>query len=180
MREHRERVEMAIDAMQRMTQLCTAHANQNDLDEGDGAQAWSIGWRPLLHAVAEAYVHPAQASPVRQHALSTLQRLILSAEMDQRLIFDEIMFPLAEKAARIRPLAVAKSEAPLHWAIVTVMCRTFLHYLTRLDLGSDKTAFWSAHTKEEALITHVWGRIIQLAHDQFATKSQEDHLVFFS
>lgn len=156
----------------------------DSLAEKHKTDGYEIVYQPLFRAMQEALLHPYQPVAVRQHLLAKMQGVLLSAPMQgsaalQRAVFDDVLFPLAEDLIK-RPTSRWRHVDPAEnstAAVISLMCRSFLHFLTTFTLGSDKSLFWSLHKKEDAVIAHLWLHLLYTANDVFAVSANLDHLV---
>ena len=134
------------------------------------SKAWIAYWSPIFYALTTQCVNPCRE--IRQQALSSLQRSLLSPELtsagekEWRVIFGEVLFPLIiqllkPEVYRSDPIGMSESRVQA----ATLLCKVFLHYLVRLSE-------WDG-------MLDLWLRILDVM-DRLMNSGQGDNLVSHS
>lgn len=131
--------------------------------------AWSAYWSPIFHSLAQQSVNPCR--DIRHHAISTLQRCLLSVELvssDENAwaaIFDQVLFPLILRLLKPETYhsdPIGMSDTRVQAA--TLLCKIFLRYLDQ-------------HPNKEAMLG-LWLKILDIL-DRMMNSGQGDSLVSF-
>ncbi|PKY03615.1 guanine nucleotide exchange factor [Aspergillus campestris IBT 28561] len=121
----------AIGLIYRLTGRVPALIQQSHLEKNE---AWSAYWSPVLHTLTSQCTNPCR--DIRHHAVSTLQRSLLSIEISSTddkewtAIFDQVLFPLVLRLLKPEVYhsdPVGMSETRVQAA--TLVCKIFLRYL---------------------------------------------------
>lgn len=129
--------------------------------------AWAAYWYPIFQSLSAQCVNPCR--DIRHHAISTLQRSLLSAELisgDDKewvCLFDEILFPLVHRLLKPEVYhsdPVGMSETRVQAA--TLVCKIFLRFLDQLP-------------NREGMLT-LWLQILDIL-DRMMNSGQGDSLV---
>lgn len=109
--------------------------------------AWAAYWYPILQTLSGQCVNPCR--DIRHHAISTLQRALLSAELisgdDQEwtTLFDEVLFPLILRLLKPEVYhsdPIGMSETRVQAA--TLVCKIFLRFLDQLPNREGMLPLW--------------------------------------
>lgn len=109
--------------------------------------AWSAYWSPIFESLRGQCTNPCR--DIRHHAISTLQRALLSAELisgdDQEwaTIFDEVLFPLILRLLKPEvyhsdPFGMGETRVQA----ATLVCKIFLRYLDQLPNREGMLPLW--------------------------------------
>lgn len=109
--------------------------------------AWAAYWSPIFQSLTSQCINPCR--DIRHHAISTLQRSLLSAELissddkEWTSIFDEVLFPLVLlllKPEVYHSDPVGMSETRFQAA--TLVCKIFLRFLDQLPNRTGMLPLW--------------------------------------
>lgn len=109
--------------------------------------AWAAYWSPIFQSLTTQCINPCR--DIRHHAISTLQRSLLSAELissddnEWASIFDEVLFPLVLlllKPEVYHSDPVGMSETRFQAA--TLVCKIFLRFLDQLPNRTGVLPLW--------------------------------------
>ncbi|KAJ5799808.1 uncharacterized protein N7518_001876 [Penicillium psychrosexuale] len=134
----------AIGLIYHLTGRVPALIKQSHLEENE---AWAAYWSPIFQSLTSQCINPCR--DIRHHAISTLQRSLLSAELissdDQEWtsIFDEVLFPLVLlllKPEVYHSDPVGMSETRFQAA--TLVCKIFLRFLDQLPNRTGMLPLW--------------------------------------
>lgn len=131
--------------------------------------AWSAYWTPIFQSLTSQCINPCR--DIRHHAISALQRALLSIELisgddkDWTSIFDQVLFPLVLRLLKPEtyhsdPLGMSETRVQA----ATLVCKIFLRYLDQ-------------HPNQDAMLD-LWLRILDIL-DRMMNSGQGDSLVRF-
>ncbi|KAJ5719445.1 hypothetical protein N7493_007900 [Penicillium malachiteum] len=110
-------------------------------------EAWAAYWYPIFHALSGQCVNPCR--DIRHHAVSNLQRVLLSAQMNSgddkewKNLFDEVLFPLILRLLKPEVYhsdPIGMSETRVQAA--TLLCKIFLRFLDQLPNREGMLPLW--------------------------------------
>ncbi|CAI7608892.1 unnamed protein product [Penicillium discolor] len=134
----------AIGLIYHLTGRVPALIKQSHLEENE---AWAAYWSPIFQSLTAQCTNPCR--DIRHHAISTLQRSLLSAELissddeEWTSIFDEVLFPLVLlllKPEVYHSDPVGMSETRFQAA--TLVCKIFLRFLDQLPNRTGMLPLW--------------------------------------
>ncbi|KAJ5177882.1 SEC7-like alpha orthogonal bundle [Penicillium coprophilum] len=134
----------AIGLIYHLTGRVPALIKQSHLEENE---AWAAYWSPIFQSLTAQCINPCR--DIRHHAISTLQRSLLSAELissddkEWTSIFDEVLFPLVLlllKPEVYHSDPVGMSETRFQAA--TLVCKIFLRFLDQLPNRTGMLPLW--------------------------------------
>ncbi|KAJ5620387.1 hypothetical protein N7510_004371 [Penicillium lagena] len=134
----------AIGLIYQLSRRVPTLIKQSHLEE---REAWAAYWSPIFQSLTDQCVNPCR--DIRHHAISTLQRSLLSAELiasdDQEWasIFDEVLFPLILlllKPEVYHSDPIGMSETRVQAA--TLLCKIFLRFLDQLPNREGMLPLW--------------------------------------
>ncbi|CAP95598.1 Pc21g07010 [Penicillium rubens Wisconsin 54-1255] len=134
----------AIGLIYHLTGRVPALIKQSHLEENE---AWAAYWSPIFQSLTSQCINPCR--DIRHHAISTLQRSLLSAELissddkEWTSIFDEVLFPLVLlllKPEVYHSDPVGMSETRFQAA--TLVCKIFLRFLDQLPNRTGMLPLW--------------------------------------
>ncbi|CAI7627566.1 unnamed protein product [Penicillium viridicatum] len=134
----------AIGLIYHLTGRVPALIKQSHLEE---KEAWAAYWSPIFQSLTAQCTNPCR--DIRHHAISTLQRSLLSAELissddeEWTSIFDEVLFPLVLlllKPEVYHSDPVGMSETRFQAA--TLVCKIFLRFLDQLPNRTGMLPLW--------------------------------------
>ncbi|KAG2025533.1 hypothetical protein GB937_002789 [Aspergillus fischeri] len=113
----------------------------------DIAVAWSAYWSPVFQSLSAQCINPCR--DIRHHAVSTLQRCLLSVHIDSTddkewtAIFDQVLFPLIllllkPEVYHSDPLGMSETRVQA----ATLVCKIFLRYLDQLPNQEGMLELW--------------------------------------
>ncbi|CAG8656602.1 17032_t:CDS:10 [Dentiscutata erythropus] len=111
-------------------------------------EAWSTYWLPILTGLSQQCYNPCRE--VRQCAISFLQRSLLDPELVSHgvtewiVIFDVVLFPLLDQL--LKPEIFQADPSNMEETRIrasALICKIFLHYLSRLSEWGGLTSLWS-------------------------------------
>ncbi|KAF0385373.1 Sec7-domain-containing protein [Gigaspora margarita] len=111
-------------------------------------EAWSTYWLPILTGLSQQCYNPCRE--VRQCAISFLQRSLLDPELVSHgvtewvVIFDVVLFPLLDQL--LKPEIFQADPTNMEETRIrasALICKIFLHYLSRLLEWGGLTSLWS-------------------------------------
>ncbi|PYH44546.1 Sec7 domain-containing protein [Aspergillus saccharolyticus JOP 1030-1] len=134
----------AIDFVFHLTRRIPALIKQSHLEEDE---AWSAYWSPIFQSLTAQCINPCR--DIRHHAVSTLQRTLLSLEItatDEKewtAIFDQVLFPLILRLLKPEvyhsdPLGMGETRVQ----VATLVCKIFLRYLDQLPNWDGMLDLW--------------------------------------
>ncbi|KAJ5587336.1 uncharacterized protein N7459_003101 [Penicillium hispanicum] len=134
----------AIGLIYHLTGRVPALIKQSHLEE---REAWAAYWSPIFQSLTSQCTNPCR--DIRHHAISTLQRSLLSAELisndDQEwtAIFDEVLFPLVLRLLKPEvyhsdPLGMSETRVQA----ATLVCKIFLRFLDQLPNREGMLPLW--------------------------------------
>ncbi|KAJ5558509.1 hypothetical protein N7535_008723 [Penicillium sp. DV-2018c] len=153
----------AVGLIYQLTGRVPVLIKQSHLEE---SEAWAAYWSPIFQSLTSQCINPCR--DIRHHAISTLQRSLLSAELvssddkEWTGIFDEILFPLVLlllKPEVYHSDPVGMSETRFQAA--TLVCKIFLRFL---DQSPNRTG-----------VLPLWLRILDIL-DRMMNSGQGDSL----
>jgi brefeldin A-resistance guanine nucleotide exchange factor 1 len=126
-------------------EACLAGAEQEI--NFDNAVAWSAYWSPVFQSLSAQCINPCR--DIRHHAVSTLQRCLLSVHIDSTddkewtAIFDQVLFPLIllllkPEVYHSDPLGMSETRVQA----ATLVCKIFLRYLDQLPNREGMLDLW--------------------------------------
>lgn len=109
--------------------------------------AWSAYWSPIFESLRGQCTNPCR--DIRHHAISTLQRALLSAELisgddkEWATIFDEVLFPLILRLLKPEvyhsdPFGMGETRVQA----ATLVCKIFLRFLDQLPNREGMLPLW--------------------------------------
>ncbi|KAJ5279431.1 hypothetical protein N7478_004803 [Penicillium angulare] len=110
-------------------------------------EAWAAYWYPIFHTLSGQCVNPCR--DIRHHAISTLQRSLLSVELisdddkEWATLFDEVLFPLILRLLKPEVYhsdPIGMSETRVQAA--TLVCKIFLRFLDQLPNRDGMLSLW--------------------------------------
>nr|XP_018267160.1 Sec7 domain-containing protein [Kwoniella dejecticola CBS 10117]OBR89318.1 Sec7 domain-containing protein [Kwoniella dejecticola CBS 10117] len=133
-----ERGLTALDSLYELRNVIPGLMTSSGLNESDAFNAF---WLPPLLVIGKQCINGCQ--PIRQRAISYLQRLLLSPQLlsisendnDRILpiIFDKILFPVLEELLKsTQQSQTYTSYADQRLKAATLLCKIFLQYVVRL------------------------------------------------
>lgn len=153
----------AIGLIYHLTGRVPTLIKQSHLEEREGKQspytkafyehsltylsAWAAYWSPIFQSLRSQCTNPCR--DIRHHAISTLQRSLLSAELissdgkEWSSIFDEVLFPLVLhllKPEVYHSDPIGMSETRVQAA--TLVCKIFLRFLDQLPNKEGMLPLW--------------------------------------
>ncbi|KAL5051851.1 hypothetical protein BDW71DRAFT_1418 [Aspergillus fruticulosus] len=132
----------AIGLIYHLTGRAPTLIKQSHLEDGE---AWSAYWSPIFHSLASQCINPCR--DIRHHAISTLQRSLLSVDIDTdkewTAIFDQVLFPLILRLLKPEvfhsdPLGMGETRVQA----ATLVCKIFLRYLDQLPNAEGMLELW--------------------------------------
>ncbi|KAJ5159991.1 uncharacterized protein N7482_006995 [Penicillium canariense] len=134
----------AIGLIYHLTGRVPTLIKQSHLEE---REAWSAYWSPIFESLRGQCTNPCR--DIRHHAISTLQRALLSAELisgdDQEwaTIFDEVLFPLILRLLKPEvyhsdPFGMGETRVQA----ATLVCKIFLRFLDQLPNREGMLPLW--------------------------------------
>ncbi|KAJ5782987.1 hypothetical protein N7457_004761 [Penicillium paradoxum] len=134
----------AIGLIYHLTGRVPALIKQSHLEENE---AWAAYWSPIFQSLTGQCINPCR--DIRHHAISTLQRSLLSAELvssdDQEWtsIFDEVLFPLVilllkPEVYHSDPFGMSETR----FQAATLVCKIFLRFLDQLPNRTGMLPLW--------------------------------------
>jgi brefeldin A-resistance guanine nucleotide exchange factor 1 len=132
----------AIGLIYHLTGRAPTLIKQSHLEDGE---AWSAYWSPIFHSLTSQCINPCR--DIRHHAISTLQRSLLSVDIDTdkewAAIFDQVLFPLILRLLKPEvfhsdPLGMGETRVQA----ATLVCKIFLRYLDQLPNASGMLELW--------------------------------------
>ena len=111
------------------------------------SSAWAAYWSPIFQSLTSQCINTCR--DIRHHAISTLQRSLLSAELissdDQEwiTIFDEVLFPLVLRLLKPEvyhsdPRGMSETRVQA----ATLVCKIFLRFLDQLPSRAGMLPLW--------------------------------------
>jgi hypothetical protein len=107
--------------------------------------AWSAYWSPIFHSLTTQCINPCR--DIRHHAISTLQRCLLSVEIggtkEWTAIFDQVLFPLILRLLKPEvyhsdPVGMGETRVQA----ATLVCKIFLRYLDQQPNAEGMLELW--------------------------------------
>ncbi|KAJ3033358.1 GDP/GTP exchange factor for ARF [Rhizophlyctis rosea] len=157
-------VERAVKALDKLYRL---HSKIPRLVEESGIKpnrAFFEFWLPILSGLSQQSYHPARE--VRQHALTHLQRALLSPELESTSsspetwadVFENVLFPLLDELLKtdvgnLDPSGMDETRMRAS----ALLCKIFLQYLPRLVKGGPQ------------VVVPVWGRVLEYVRRYLGT-----------
>ncbi|EAU37045.1 conserved hypothetical protein [Aspergillus terreus NIH2624] len=134
----------AIGLIYQLTDRVPTLIKQSHLEE---AEAWSAYWSPVFQSLTTQCINPCR--DIRHHAISTLQRALLSVEINTTdnkewaAIFDQVLFPLILRLLKPEvyhsdPLGMGETRVQA----ATLVCKIFLRYLDQLPNSEGMLDLW--------------------------------------
>ncbi|KAJ5152360.1 hypothetical protein N7492_010655 [Penicillium capsulatum] len=134
----------AIGLIYHLTGRVPALIKQSHLEE---REAWAAYWSPIFQSLTGQCSNPCR--DIRHHAISTLQRSLLSAELvsnddkEWATIFDEVLFPLVLRLLKPEvyhsdPLGMSETRVQA----ATLVCKIFLRFLDQLPNREGMLPLW--------------------------------------
>ena len=131
-------------------------------------------WLPILSGLSQQSYHPARE--VRQHALTLLQRALLSPELEASSsspdtwtdVFDNVLFPLLDEllkadVGRLDPTGIDETRMRASG----LLCQIFLQYLPRLIKAG------------QLAVVDVWTRVLEYVRKYLIAGQGKEYLVRF-
>lgn len=134
----------AIGLIYHLTGRVPTLIKQSHLEE---REAWAAYWSPIFQSLTSQCINPCR--DIRHHAISTLQRTLLSAELissddkEWATIFDEVLFPLVQRLLKPEVYSsdpIGMSETRVQAA--TLVCKIFLRFLDQLPNREGMLPLW--------------------------------------
>jgi brefeldin A-resistance guanine nucleotide exchange factor 1 len=134
----------AINIIYQMTGRVPSLIQQSHLEKNE---AWAAYWSPIFQSLTLQCINPCR--DIRHHAISTLQRTLLSLELASKdhkewtAIFEEVLFPLILRLLKpeiYHSDPVGMSETRVQAA--TVVCKIFLRFLDQLPNPDRMLDLW--------------------------------------
>lgn len=134
----------AIGLIYHLTARVPTLIKQSHLEE---REAWAAYWSPIFQSLTDQCENPCRE--IRHHAISTLQRSLLSAELvssdkqEWAVIFDNVLFPLILRLLKPEVYhsdPVGMSETRVQAA--TLVCKIFLRFLDQLPNREGMLPLW--------------------------------------
>ncbi|KAK1146081.1 GDP/GTP exchange factor for ARF [Aspergillus melleus] len=134
----------AISLIYQLTGRVPSLIKQSHLEDNE---AWSAYWSPIFLSLTAQCINPCR--DIRHNAISTLQRSLLSVEMNSTdskewtAIFDQVLFPLVFRLLKPEVYhsdPVGMSETRVQAAIL--VCKIFLRYLDQLPNHDGMLELW--------------------------------------
>ncbi|KAJ5945829.1 hypothetical protein N7454_002668 [Penicillium verhagenii] len=134
----------AIGLIYHLTARVPTLIKQSHLEQHE---AWASYWYPILQTLSGQCVNPCR--DIRHHAISTLQRALLSAELisgddkEWATLFDEVLFPLVLRLLKPEVYhsdPIGMSETRVQAA--TLVCKIFLRFLDQLPNREGMLPLW--------------------------------------
>ncbi|KAL4887478.1 hypothetical protein BJY04DRAFT_204386 [Aspergillus karnatakaensis] len=132
----------AIGLIYQLTGRTPTLIKQSHLEDGE---AWSAYWSPIFHSLTSQCINPCR--DIRHHAVSTLQRSLLSVDIgsdkEWAAIFDQVLFPLILRLLKPEvfhadPLGMGETRVQA----ATLVCKIFLRYLDQLPNAEGMLELW--------------------------------------
>ncbi|KAJ5893530.1 hypothetical protein N7495_005221 [Penicillium taxi] len=135
----------AIGLIYQLTGRVPTLIKQSHLEE---REAWAAYWSPIFQSLTSQCVNPCR--DIRHHALSTLQRALLSVELissddkEWTTIFDEVLFPrlilrlLKPEVYHSDPVGMAETRVQA----AILVCKIFLRFLDQLSNPDGVVPLW--------------------------------------
>ncbi|KAJ5677977.1 uncharacterized protein N7477_003610 [Penicillium maclennaniae] len=134
----------AIGLIYNLTGRVPALIKQSHLEE---REAWAAYWSPIFQSLTSQCVNPCR--DIRHHAISTLQRALLSADLvssddkEWSAIFDEVLFPLVLRLLKPEvyhsdPHGMGETRVQA----ATLVCKIFLRFLDQLPNREGMLPLW--------------------------------------
>ncbi|KAJ5140035.1 hypothetical protein N7448_003443 [Penicillium atrosanguineum] len=134
----------AIGLIYNLTGRVPALIKQSHLEE---REAWAAYWSPIFQSLTSQCVNPCR--DIRHHAISTLQRALLSADLvssddkEWSAIFDEVLFPLVLRLLKPEvyhsdPNGMGETRVQA----ATLVCKIFLRFLDQLPNREGMLPLW--------------------------------------
>ncbi|KAF7720322.1 Sec7 domain-containing protein [Penicillium ucsense] len=127
-----------------LTGRVPALVKQSHLEE---REAWSAYWSPIFESLRGQCTNPCR--DVRHHAISTLQRALLSVDLisgddkEWNALFDDVLFPLVLRLLKPEvyhsdPLGMGQTRVQA----ATLICKIFLRFLDQLPNREGMLPLW--------------------------------------
>ncbi|KAL5341571.1 hypothetical protein BJX70DRAFT_40933 [Aspergillus crustosus] len=132
----------AIGLIYQLTSRAPTLIQQSHLEDGE---AWSAYWSPIFHSLTSQCINPCR--DIRHHAISTLQRSLLSVDIgsdkEWAAIFEQVLFPLILRLLKPEvfhadPLGMGETRVQA----ATLVCKIFLRYLDQLPNAEGMLELW--------------------------------------
>lgn len=134
----------AVGLIYHLTNRVPTLIKQSHLEE---REAWSAYWSPIFQSLSSQCINPCR--DIRHHAVSTLQRCLLSVHIDSTDdkewtgIFDQVLFPLIllllkPEVYHSDPLGMGETRVQA----ATLVCKIFLRYLDQLPNREGMLELW--------------------------------------
>ncbi|KAF4265038.1 hypothetical protein KXV68_004077 [Aspergillus fumigatus] len=134
----------AVGLIYHLTNRVPTLIKQSHLEE---REAWSAYWSPIFQSLSAQCINPCR--DIRHHAVSTLQRCLLSVHIDSTDdkewtgIFDQVLFPLIllllkPEVYHSDPLGMGETRVQA----ATLVCKIFLRYLDQLPNREGMLELW--------------------------------------
>ncbi|KAL2800397.1 hypothetical protein BJX66DRAFT_331975 [Aspergillus keveii] len=132
----------AIGLIYHLTGRTPSLIKQSHLEDGE---AWSAYWSPIFHSLTTQCINPCR--DIRHHAISTLQRSLLSVEIggtkEWTAIFDQVLFPLILRLLKPEvyhsdPIGMGETRVQA----ATLVCKIFLRYLDQQPNAEGMLELW--------------------------------------
>ncbi|KAJ5932311.1 hypothetical protein N7516_006800 [Penicillium verrucosum] len=134
----------AIGLIYHLTGRVPVLIKQSHLEENE---AWAAYWSPIFQSLTAQCINPCR--DIRHHAISTLQRSLLSAELissddkEWTSIFDEVLFPLVllllkPEVYHSDPIGMSETR----FQAATLVCKIFLRFLDQLPNRTGMLPLW--------------------------------------
>ncbi|KAJ5327287.1 uncharacterized protein N7506_010389 [Penicillium brevicompactum] len=134
----------AIGLIYHLTGRVPALIKQSHLEEHE---AWAAYWSPIFQSLTSQCINLCR--DIRHHAISTLQRSLLSAELissddsEWTSIFDEVLFPLVllllkPEVYHSDPVGMGETR----FQAATLVCKIFLRFLDQLPNRAGVLPLW--------------------------------------
>ncbi|KAL4802287.1 hypothetical protein BDV18DRAFT_64655 [Aspergillus unguis] len=132
----------AIGLIYHLTGRAPTLIKQSHLEDGE---AWSAYWSPIFQSLTSQCINPCR--DIRHHAVSTLQRSLLSVDIgsdkEWTAIFDQVLFPLILRLLKPEvfhsdPLGMGETRVQA----ATLVCKIFLRYLDQHPSAEGMLELW--------------------------------------
>ncbi|KAF7591223.1 GDP/GTP exchange factor for ARF [Aspergillus hancockii] len=134
----------AIGLILQLSQRAPTLIKQSHLEDGE---AWSAYWSPIFQSLTGQCINPCR--DIRHHAVSTLQRSLLSVEIsssDEKewtAIFEQVLFPLTLRLLKPEVFhSDPRGMGETRVLTATLVCKIFLRYLDQLPNPSGMLDLW--------------------------------------
>ncbi|EAW13056.1 Sec7 domain-containing protein [Aspergillus clavatus NRRL 1] len=133
-----------VDLIYQLTGRVPTLIKQSHLEDNE---AWSAYWSPVFQSLSAQCINPCR--DIRHHAISTLQRCLLSVDISSTddkewiAIFDQVLFPLI--LLLLKPEVYhsdPRGMSETRMQAATLVCKIFLRYLDQLPNRDGMLDLW--------------------------------------